>query len=306
MALTYGEISAITEKYFHKKLVDNIFDSNTLLQRSRKKGWYETIPGGESIMVPVAYATTTAAGWYSGADTLSTTKNDQITALNFDWKFAYASITINRADELKNSGPQQIIDLVKSKVQLAEKTLADNIGTGLYNAGTTTDAIIGLRLAVDSTGTYGGISRTDYSWLAAQEDSTTTTLSIKKLQNICGDATVGNAKPTVITTTQDIWDDYFSLLQPQQRFQDSETANGGFQSLLFAGSPMIVDSHCPASNLFALNEDYLSFKAHKDENFRFEEFTKPVNQNVSSAKVYWAGALCCSNPRLQGKMTALV
>ena len=38
MALTYGEISAITQKYYVPKLVDNIFDSNALLQRMKKKG----------------------------------------------------------------------------------------------------------------------------------------------------------------------------------------------------------------------------------------------------------------------------
>lgn len=305
MALTYGEISAITEKYFYPKLVDNIFTSNTLLQRARKKGWYETVDGGERVLMPVAYATTTASDWYAGSDTLDTTANDQITAAEFEWKFLFANITINRADELKNSGKQRIINFVRSKVQLAEKTLADNLGTGLYNAGTTANAIIGLRLAVDSAGTYAGLNRTTYSWWSAQEDSTTTALSLSTMQALYGDCTVGTAKPTVITADQDYFDDYWALLQPQQRFTNDETAKGGFQNLLFNGTEFIVDNHSPASNLFMLNEDYLCFKVHKDENFRFEPFIKPTNQNVSTAKIYWAGVLGCNNPRLQGKFSNL-
>lgn len=304
MALSYSEISAITEKYFVPKLIDNIFTSNILLQRARKK-WMKKEDGGERIMVPVMYATTSASGWYSGADTLDTTANDQITSAEFEWKQAYANITITRLDELKNSGKRAAVNFVKSKVQVAEKTLADNIGTGLYNLGTDSDAIVGLRLAVDSTGTYGGISRTDYSWWASQEDSSTTALSISALEALYGDCTIGNDMPSVIVTTQDVFDDYFNLLQPQQRFQDSKTANAGFNNLLFRGTPVVVDQKCPASHLFMLNENYLSLCVHSKEDFRFEPFQKPLNQNVSSAKVYFAGALTGSNCRMQGKMNAL-
>lgn len=308
MALTYNEISAITQKHFVPKLVDNIFGSNPLLSRA-KKNWMETVSGGEKILVPVAYATTSANGWYTGTDTLDTAANDQITSAEFDWKFIYSNVTISRTDELKNSGSEAIVNFVKSKIQLAEKTLADSLGTGLYNTGTTTNAIIGLRLAVDSAGTYGGINRTNYSWWSAQEDSTTTALSIAAMQALWGDCTVGSDVPSVIMTCQDVYDDYYGLLQPQQRFQDKETASGGFTNLLYNSAPVIVDSHCPSTasalHMFMLNESYLSLKVHRDENFRFEPFIKPTNQNVATAKVYWAGALCCSNPRMQGKLATL-
>ncbi len=305
MALTYNEINAITEKYFHPKLVDNIFTSNTLLQRAKSKGWLETIDGGEKIIVPLAYATTTAGGAYSGSESLNTTSNDQITAAEFDWKFYYANVTVARGDELKNSGKAQMVNFVKSKVQMAEKTLSDTIGTDLYNVGTTANKLIGLRLGVDSAGTYGGIARATYSWWAAQEDSTTTALSIGTIQSLIGDCTQGSSRPSVITTTQDIFDDLFGLLQPQQRYTDSKTADAGFQNLMFAGIPVIVDAHCPASCLFAINEDYIHLLVHKDENFRFEPFQKPINQNVSSAKVYFAGCLAISNCRMMGKLGAI-
>ncbi len=70
MALTYDQISAITQKKFIPKLYDNIFNSNPLLQRHRKRS-YELIDGGTSILVPLNYAAPTASGWYFGADTLN-------------------------------------------------------------------------------------------------------------------------------------------------------------------------------------------------------------------------------------------
>lgn len=305
MALTYSEISSITQKLYIPKLVDNIFASNALLNRWRKKA-YRLEGGGTSIMQPLLYATTTAAGWYSGSDTLSTTANDQISAAEFQWRQAYANITITRSDELKNGGKEQIVNFVKAKVQAAEKTLADSLGTGLFNAGTTTNAIEGLRLACAGTGsTYGGISKTDYSWWRGKTDSSTTSFTLPAFQSLFGDCTIDNDKPTVAVTTQDIYDDVYAALTPMQRFTDKSTANGGFTNIMLNGIPVIVDSHCPDYYMFLLNEAYIELVAHRDENFRFEPFIKPVNQNVSTAKVYWAGNLTMSNCRMQGFFSAL-
>lgn len=304
MTINYGELGSITTKFFFPYLVDNIFGSNPLLARLKKKS-YTKVSGGTELVVPLLYATTTAAGWYNGStDTLTTTANDQIDSAKFDWAYAYAKITISRKDELINGGKEAIINFVKAKVQVAEKSLADTLGTGLYNLGTTSNAIIGLRLAVDSTGTYGNISRTTYSWWAANEDANTV-LSIPVVQGLVGDCTVGSDKPTLIATTQNIYDDFIGLLQPQQRFQDESTANAGFTNVLYAGIPMIVDSHCPASHMFAINEDYLHFFVFGDEDFRWEPFQKPTNQAMATAGIYWAGQMAVSNCRMMGKCNAI-
>jgi hypothetical protein len=117
--------------------------------------------------------------------------------------------------------------------------------------------------------------------------------------------TVNNDSPTVIVTTRAMYNSYYALLQPQQRFTDSETAKGGFSSLMFNGKPVISDSYCPSGDMFFLNENYLHLFAHKDEDMRFEPFQKPINQNVKVAKIHWAGALGSSNNRLHGAMTSL-
>jgi len=306
MAVPYAEISSITQKYFMPKLVDQIFNSNALFQRARSK-WWETIDGGTSVMVPLAYATTTAAASFAGYDTLNVSANDQITAAEFFWKQYYASIAINRMDELQNSGKEQMVDFVKAKVQLAEKSLADLLGTALFNSGTSAKDIIGLRLACDNAnGLYGGVDRTSNSWWKSQVDASTVSLSIAAMRTLMGQCTIDNDRPTVLVGAQAQYDSYYGLLQPQQRFQDSDTASGGFQNVLFDGKPLIVDSHSPTGFLWMLNENYLFAKAHKDENFRFEPFQKPINQNVAYAKVYLAMVFGTNNARMHGKFTTLM
>ena len=303
MALT-AEISAITEQLFLPKCVDNIFNSNAVMQRLRKKN-YRLEDGGTKITQPLLYATTTAGGRYSGMDVLDTTANDQITDAQWDWKQYYGNITISRLDELKNAGKRQIVNFVKVKVQAAEKTLADTLGTDIFSDGTTANSIQGLQLAVATTGTHGEIAKGTYSWWQGSVDTTTTVLTVAVLQGGAGDVTVDNDGPTAIYSTQDLYDAYYGSLQPQQRFQDEETAKGGFKNLLFNGIPFIVDSHCTASELYMINENYMELVAHKDENFRFEPFIKPTNQNAASAKIYWMGGLVFSNCRMNKKFTAL-
>lgn len=304
MSFTYDQVSAITSKYFVPTLADNVFDSNPLMKRAKKK-FYKKIDGGERIIMPLGYATTTASGWYDGSDVLSTTDNQQITGAELTWKQLYANITISRREELQNSGKSQIISLVKSKMKMAEKTMMDTMGTALFNDGTTTDALIGLRAWVNTSSTVGGISQSTNSWWQAQVDSSTTTLSLSAMQTQFNAATVDSDMPTVGFTTRTILDLYYALLQPQQRFVDSETAKGGFSSLMFNGVPMIADSHAPSSNLFFLNENYLHLFAHKDEDMRFAKFENPVNQNIRVGKIYWAGAFGSNNNRLHGRLSAI-
>ncbi len=304
MALTYDQISAITEKKFIPKLYDAVFDSDPLLARLKKKS-YMKVDGGTKLIIPLNYAQTSASGWYSGADTLQTADNDQITGAEYEWKQLYANISITRRDELINSGDQQILNFVKSKTQIAEKTMMDKLGDGIYSAGTDSNSIVGLRVLVDNANTVGGIAQASYSWWQSQENTSTTTLTMAALQTMFQALSINSDSPTVVMATRDNYSRYYALLQPQQRFMDAETAKGGFTSLMFNGVPFIAGSKVPSSHIFMLNENYLHLCVHKDEDMRFEPFQKPVNQNVKVAKVYWFGAFATSNARMQGKFTAV-
>lgn len=300
----WNQISAITEKKFIPKLYDNIFRSIPLMNRLEKKK--KLLDGGDKIMVPLNYAQNGAGGWYSGSETLSTTDKENITSAEFEWKQIYENISISRADELKNSGDAAKLNFVKSKVQIAEKTIRDRVGEGLWSAGTNSKSILGLRCFLSTSLTYGNISQTSYSWWQAQIDSSTTLLSIAAMQSLFENCSEDNDQPSVALTTKTLHSKYYSLLQPQQRFMDSETASAGFQNLLFNGKPVIYDSKCPSGYFVFLNENYLDLYLHKDENFRFEPFMKPINQNIKVAKIYSMMALASSNNRYHGAMTALV
>jgi hypothetical protein len=78
MALTYDQISAITEKKFIPKMVDNIFNTNALLKKLKAKEKPQS--GGDKVICPLEYAQASASGWYQGAETVDTTDSEVITA----------------------------------------------------------------------------------------------------------------------------------------------------------------------------------------------------------------------------------
>lgn len=305
MALSLDQLNAITHKKILPRLYDNIFDSNPLLKRILKSGQYSSIDGGTTIDVPLNYAQTDAAGWYSGAETLSTTDNENVTAARYQWTNLYTGISITDEDELKNGGAAGVLKLLASKSQIAEKTIKDKLGTGLYSDGTDTKSIVGLRDLVAADQTVGGISQATNSWWQAQVDDSTTTLTLSALNALFEDAKVDSEQPTVAMATRAIYNSYYNLLQPAQRFMDSDTAKGGFQSLMFNGIPVISDSHVPSSHLFLLNEKHLHLWYHPKRNFSLEPWQKPLNQQVKVGRILWMGAFGSSNNRYHGKLSAI-
>lgn len=225
--------------------------------------------------------------------------------MEYNWKQKYANISITGIDKLKNAGEARVIDFVKSKVKNAERSLAQNLGDGLYSSGSNTKDVVGLRVAFSASNTVGGISQTDYSWWRPQLDSFSTTLNLAIMKTQMEAATVDAERPNLITTTRSLHNAFHALLQPQQRFQDKSKASAGFENLLFLGVPVVADSKCPSGYMFMLNMEHFFLSVHRESDMKFLPFVRPINQDVESAKILWAGALCYSNLRLLAGFSAL-
>ncbi len=301
--INWNNVNSLTERAVSRRIVDQIFRSNPLIRRLRRN--QRTESGGAFISTPLAYAEG-PGGPFEGMQLLDVSEVEQITAALYNWKHYYVSITIRRSDELKNSGPRAFGNLLRSKLRIARKSMLNYLGQGLYSDGSDALAITGLRAMVTGTGqTYGNISKTNQAWWRSEVDSTTTTLTINRMRNLMGLLTEDADSPNLIATTQPIYNSYYNLLQPQQRFASSEMAKGGFTSIMFEGRPLVVDSHCPDNNMFMLNTEYLEWVAHRAEDMRFEPFRRPYRQAGRSAFIFWFGNLTASSCRFQGRFTAL-
>lgn len=301
-------LTAITRRYFEKDLKDQIMSKHILLDTLKKGGRMKTIDGGSDIRVPVRYARLNDRGWYQGDETLSTNYNEKKTNLIFQWKQARATLTITEADRLKNNGSAQIIDHVASEVEAAKEDLLDIFATGLYSDGTDSESIVGSRVFVSQSSTYGGISQASESWLQAQLDSVTTNITLAKMQEMYQNCKVTNQVVDLIVTDESEYNAVWASIQPAQRFSDKNTADAGFTNLLFNSAKLVEDGvYCPDGYMYFFNTKTLQFKSHSERDFpgKMEPWIKPTNQDVRVQHLFWMGAFVCDEPRQNGVMTAL-
>lgn len=297
-------LTAISERYFVKKMSDNISTSNVATMRVKK----DTVDGGTDIRVPLHYAYITGAQWYSGDQTLNTTYNEKKIPAIYNWKQLDVPVVIVEADRLKNAGAAKILDLLKTEMEIAEKTAKNKFGTGMYSNGTTDPlSIAGLRSIVSTSATVGGISQSTYSWWAAQVDAATTNFSLGAAQSMYEACMEDDDKPDLITAYPGAFNRYWSLLQPQQRYQNATLGAAGFENLRFNQADFCVDSYVPSGFVYFLNTKHLVLKSHSERNFpgKMDPFVKPVNQDARVAHLLWMGALTSDENRKLGAMTAL-
>ena len=228
---TLDAISSVTQKHFIPKLADNVNTSNVLLMKLKK----ETVSGGTDIRQPIRYRRGVQEN-YSGSQVLNTSYIEKKFAAVFSWKQKNFPIVISGLDEIKNAGPEKIIDHVKTETDAAEEDAMDSYATGIYSAGTDALEINGVRNFLSTSNTYGGISQSSNSFWQAQMNSTTTALTLSAMNLLYEACRQGNDAPDLIVTTETQFNKFWGLLQPQQRFQDTETAKAGFKNLLFNGA----------------------------------------------------------------------
>ena len=323
MALNYDNLSALTRDKYIPLLVDNIFKSNILCHRMLRKS--KASASGNKVLQPIEYAEASAKGWYSGYDVLDTSPTEVFTDASYDWKQAYATISISGKEEALNDGKERVIDLLEAKVKNAEKSIKKMFGAKLFSDanGSSDEGFMGLQHIAKVNREMGGIDSNDASegeswWDGGHVGTGTATYDnasnpshadniVSDMREAYGKLTVGSDKPTLIVTSQIAFDAYEECLTAQKRFgaSDKSLADAGFSNLLYRGTPVVVDDECPAGKMFFINEKYVQFRHHRKRNFSFEGFQKPINQDARVAKVLWLGALTCSNPRMQGVIGTL-
>jgi hypothetical protein len=301
---------------YEKKLSDNIFKSSPLLAKLIGEGKKKVVDGGESIVVPLLYGKNSTVGWYSGYTPLDTTPQEGITSAKYNWKQLGGTVTISGKEARQNSGASQIINLLKAKTDQLEKSMKQTIGEALFStAGTDSNTIIQSIPTIVAAATYtvGGLAHSSYSWWQAQTGTAASFAAngLAEMRNIFNDCSVQEQSdtPNLIVTTQEGFEAYEKLLQPQERFQSSSMADGGFQNLLFKAVPLTWDYYCTGygaiagSKMYFLNTKYLDLYVHKDADMKFSEFVEPENQDAKVAKSIWMGELTASNVQKQGVLT---
>ena len=253
----------------------------------------------------------------SGYELLNVSPSDVISAAEFDWKQASVAVTISGLEQAQNSGPDALIDLLETRIDVAEKTMQNNLSQDMYSDGTASSGkqIGGLQLLVadsPTTGTVGGINRATYSFWRNQAYSATSdggsaasAANIQRYMNALYQRTARQTdKVDLILADTNYYNFYLSSLQAIQRITSDEMAQAGFQSLKYMGADVVFDGGigggCPANHMYFLNTDYIYWRPHRDRNMVPLDRTQSINQDATVQLIIWMGNMTMSNAQLQG------
>jgi hypothetical protein len=325
----YSDIMATTIESRTRRLADNVTNNNAILQRLSQRGKIKTFSGGTKILQELTFAENSNAGWYSGYDLLPVGVSDVITAAEYDIKQAAVPCIISGLEQLQNAGRERMIDLMEGRMGVAEATMSNLITSGLYSDGTGAGGkeLDGLdaALPLDPTAApYGGIDgATDTFWQNQVEDQTAADgLDATKIQgfwNLLWSKLVrGTDQPDLIPCDSTVWNAYIASLQAQQRFSNTQMADAGFTTVKFFTADVVLDggiyfpsgatgaTGAPGGTAYFLNCDYLFYRPHAARNMvpLSPNRRYSTNQDAEVQIIGWAGNLCVSGRRMQGRYDA--
>lgn len=319
---SWTELITSTLEKREKVAADLVSKHVPLFEFLSKKGNVQTFSGGRTIVKELEYAENGTVMNYSGYQLLDPTPQDILTAAEFQIKQKAVAITMSGLEKLQNAGKEQIINLAATRIKNAERSMVNSLGNDVFSDGTGDDGkqVTGLQSAVADTptGTYGGISRSSYSWWANISRSGTSSFSaatsasnILDYINRCMILTTRNGDMTDVMFADNIFYQFAwnAIMSITRLVDEKEAGKVGYRYIVVNGKKLILangsNTACPASHLYGLNTDYLYLMVHEACNMsKLGKERLPERQDASITYLGWAGNLVSSNCALQWVLTA--
>jgi hypothetical protein len=327
-----SDIIATTIENRSRSATDNLTNNNALLNRLKKRGNVKTISGGSQVLQELFYddSTTNTASSYAGYETLNISPDSPISAAAFNVKHYASSVTISGPELLANSGKEQMIDLLATRVEIAEARLANKIDLDLHGleSGNSGKNLAGLADMLPTgtagsrvnSGTYGGISRNTWAfwrhWYETGTSATTAPCTAATIQRAMNKVALklvrGTDKVDLVYASEESFNLYLQSLQAIQRItNESDMAAAGFTGLKYYGGGGSADvilgggigGNATANTMMFLNTKHIFFRPHAQRNFvAIGGDRQSVNQDAVVRLMGWSGALTCDGLEFQGRL----
>jgi len=288
------------------KLIAELRDSVTgppTFEAMRKLGAVVPDRGGSTILFPLRYAAINVQ--VVPANPLSISPPNAITdilsAASFDWAELYAQIAIDLRDINKvSNNPERAATMMRRYAESAIRDFYKTINTALFGNGTGTETShggFGFYLDGGSTGTLGGIAKSN-TWWRARQKANVGAMSIDKLDSWIVELSADYESPQLFVSTPAIISRVRSLLQAGERVvnRGGEEQEFGALAVSYAGVLLVADASCPAGTGYLINTN--SIKVYTDSNEpRMEKVSYPAPAQIWNVVMFSqlvAGALADS------------
>lgn len=319
------EVTALSRHIILPYITDTVYPSNAFYYRAMAAN-RKSYEGGTHVEIPFMYQKLSNGGAYDGAyDVVDVSPNDTVKNGALEQKHYYVPITLDRHTLIRMNTQMAIANELTKQAEQAKMQMAYLLGLDLSrsegSSGTGADLqkLTGLATIIDAgsdTTAYAGLTRASNTWLNAQMNTTTATLTLSSLRAQVSSQTFGGHTPTLIRSRTEQYDRFWALCQANQRFvqggEDTQLAAAGFRNITFDGIPWIVDDavkdgpNSSNSRIEFLNENVVEVAIFTPggSDFELTSFREPVNQPGAMTQFLLADLeVICTNPQLQGALT---
>ena len=315
-----SEIVTTTLRNRSGEFADNVTKDLALLRRLEQRGNIKPADGGRTLVQELEYAENSTFQYYSGYEVLNVAPSEVFSAAEFNWKQAAVNVTWSGLEaDIQNAGREKVIDLLESRIANARRTMANNLSTGIFSAGTGTSGkqVGGLQSLVadaPATGTVGGINRANFSFWRNQvydfsdesvtASATTIQAAMRNLYLNCKRGSAASEAPDFVVAGTTYFEFFWNSLTTIQRITSDDEATAGFDSLKFRKADVFHDEDCAATRMYMLNTQYIFWRPHRNRNMVPLERKGAVNQDATVVPIVWAGNMTMSNAARQGVILA--
>ena len=318
----WNDLITTTLENRRRSLTNNTLNANVLFSWLNRRGNVDPAGGGRTLVEELEYDENSTFMWYDGYELINITPQQVFSAAEYTPKQAAVTVTISGAEQAMNSGREQMIRLMASRIDNAETSMKNGLATAAYSNGSGNGGkeLGGLQLLVadaPTSGSVGGIKRDDFPfWQNQFKDaqsvfSAITPASVQALMQEVWTEIVaapgpqgGSTGPDLIVAGSNAFVTYWNSLLEIQRINSPDRGIAGFRSLAFYGpggeAPVFFDPVCNTNRMYFLSTKFLKLRPYSGRNMVWTDQRSSINQDAIVRMCLFMGNLTMSNAARQG------
>jgi len=307
------EMVTATLRHRRPKIADATTKHNALMLQLRRKGRIRLIGGGRTISCPISYGENNNFQFYTGRETLKVAGQEVLTSAEYPWKQYACGVSISGLEMLQNDGKEQIISMMKARIENAERTIANKMHESAYSDGTGSGGkeFGGLALLISEAAgsTVGGINAGTATWWENKRKATggaATATIYADMLDLCLSLQRGTDKTDLIISDNTYYSILSQSLQNQRRYMDSKIADAGFRNILFEGIPVVFDGgdggFAPVGMYFMDLSEIEMIMHRKRNNVVLSGPRRPVTEDSDTVVMAGMGNFITGNRARHGRM----
>ncbi len=255
-----GQLVTTTGRARSRKLKQAVRDDFPILDAMEKHGGVRRIDGGRTVVEEARAGQNSTVKWIGENGTVSLADQTVIDGAEFDWSYLMGSVVFTLAEKYKNSGGSdtKLIDLVGGKYETLEDSMKNDFHEGILSDGTGSgglqmEGIASLISTTPTSGTVGGIDRSDAdaAWFRNTAATSTTAVGVNAVDasNILDfldyfmDLTYAGGKVQqqcgLLGSTH--WKKACQALKSLQSIVNvSDTGKAGYNRIMYRGVPLYL------------------------------------------------------------------